>query len=346
MQRQMAQLVLALGKLHRGAADVAQREAGEQREAAERDRHERQHRFDDLAAGLVRDPGETRDRRAGAVGEDRKGFALVRLLVAGRAQAGQIEARADVGEKLPVEILDGEHQRGRLARRRAHAVRHIGADAGDDRRAVHEKLQPLRAARAVQVGRGIGRRVEHHLVVERLRDAAQQLDDAPKVVARRIEARRIDALVVEHRVGEAVGAIDDENMIVIEESREPQSDQVMHPVGIEIVMELQDDVARGRDVFQFTQHALPAVGDRLGQEAALLLQLDVVGTLGRGQDGDHDADDRDNDDEADRRRADGARTAVQSALTVLREPRQSLSPHGRPPGLTTWFGRDPIAQCL
>ena len=335
MQGQMAQAVLALGKLHGGAADVAQRESGQQREAAERDRHERQHRLDDLAAGLVRDPGEARDRHTGAVGEDGEGLALVRRLLADRAQIGQVEARADVGEKLPVEIFDGKHQRGRLARCHAHAVRHVGADAGDDRRAVLEQLQPLRAARTVEIGRGIGRGIEHDLVLERLRDPAQKLDDAPEIIARRFEALRLHALVFEHRVGEAVGAIDDEDMIVVEEGREPQADQMMHPVGIEIVVKLQDDIARGRDVLQFAQHALSAIGDRLGEQAALLVQLDVVGALGRGQDGDHDAHDRDENDETDRRRANGARTSVQSALTVLRESRQSLPPHGRPLELTS-----------
>ena len=173
--------------------------------------------------------------------------------------------------------------------------------------------------------------MKHDLILERLGDPAQELDDAPEIIARRLEARWLDALVVEHRIGEAVGAIDDEDMIVVEEGREPQTDQMMHPVGIEIVVKLQDDIARGRDVFQFAQHALSAIGDRLGEEATLLLQLDVVGTFGSGQDGDHDAHDRDEDDETDRRGADGARPSVQSALTVLRESRQSLSPHGRPP---------------
>ena len=69
-------------------------------------------------------------------------------------------------------------------------------------------------------------------------------------------------------------------MVVIEERAEPQPDQMMHPVAIEIVVQLIDDVVRGGDVFQFAQHAMAAIGDRVGQEQAFLLQFNVVGAPG------------------------------------------------------------------
>ena len=202
------------------------------------------------------------------------------------------------------------------------------------------------AARAVQLGRRVGRRLEHDLVLERLRDAAQQLDDAAEIAAHRREARRIDALVVEHRVGETVVAIDHEDVVMIEERREPQPDQMMHPVGVEIVVELQDDIIRGRDILQFAHHAVAAVGDRLGQEPAFLLQFDVVGPLGRGQHRDDDAKNGNDDDDADRRSADRAATTVILARALLRQSRDSLSPHGRPPRLTVRLGWQGIGQCL
>jgi hypothetical protein len=121
---------------------------------------------------------------------------------------------------------------------------------------------------------------------------------------------------------------------VIEESGQPQPDQVMHPVGIKIVVQLEHDIAGGRDVLQFAQHAGAAVGDGMGKQPALLMQFDVVSALGGGQDRDDDANDRDNDHDADRRGADRAPASVILALTILRESCQRLSPHGRPPRLT------------
>ena len=106
---------------------------------------------------------------------------------------------------------------------------------------------------------------------------------------------------------------------------------MMHPVGVEVVMELQDDVVRGRDILQFAHDAMTAIGDRLDQKPAFLLQFDVVGALRGGNDRDHDANNGDEDDDADRRGADRARAAAPSAFTELREPPYSLPPHGVPP---------------
>ena len=60
----MAQPRFAGGDGDCGAAHVAQHEGGEQREARERDRDERNDAADDLGAGLFRRPGEARDRIA------------------------------------------------------------------------------------------------------------------------------------------------------------------------------------------------------------------------------------------------------------------------------------------
>ena len=88
---------------------------------------------------------------------------------------------------------------------------------------------------------------------------------------------------------------------------EPQPDQVMHPVRIEIVVQLKDDIVGGRDVFQFAQHAAAAVDDGVGEKLAFLRQLDVVGALRGREHRDHDADDRHDDDQPDRRGPDAAR---------------------------------------
>ncbi len=194
---------------------------------------------------------------------------------------GKVEARADVGEKLAVDELHGKDERRSVRLREAGRVRHAGGDTGDDRGPVHEGLQALRAARAIELGQGVGGRFEHHFVIARQCAVAQQVDDAVEVGARAVETRRIDAGVAEQRIGRPVVAVDDEDVLVVEEGREAQADEVMHPVGIKIVVELQDDIVGRCDVFEFMQHATSAVRDGLREEFLLLLQLDVVGALGR-----------------------------------------------------------------
>ena len=163
--------------------------------------------------------------------------------------------------------------------------------------------------------------------------AAQQVDDAVELGAAGVEALRIDALVAEQRVGELVGAVDHEDVLVIEEGGEPQADQVVHPVGVEIVVQLQHDVVRGRDVLQLAQHAAAAVGDRLGQQlrsccsstssarsaaestATTTQMIATMTTMPIGA-------------------APSARARSSSLrLRNFRKLRQSLSPHGVPPGL-------------
>ena len=326
----MAQPVLALGDLGRAAADVAQRQARQQREAAERDRHERQHGRDDARAGAVRHPGKPRDRLVEAVGHREDMLVRMDRLGTDDAQVGKVEARADVGEELAVDVLHGEQQRDGIARH--GAARQVGGHAGNDRGAAHEDLQPLRAARAGKIGRRVGRGFEHDLVLARLRAAAQQVDDAVKLGPRRIEARGHDAGIVQHRVGQLVGAVGDEDMLVVEEGGEPQSDQMMHPVRIEIVVQLQDDIVGCCDVFELAQHAAAAIDDGVGEELALLDQLDVVGALRGGQHRDDDANDRHDDDKADRRGADAARALSFTPIAELSSFAQSPSPHGDPPG--------------
>ena len=122
---------------------------------------------------------------------------------------------------------------------------------------------------------------------------------------------------------------------------------MMHPVGIEVVVQLQHDVVRGRDVFELAHHAMAAVGDRLGQQPALLLQLDVVGAFGGGKHRHHDADDRDEDDDADRRGAECARARPSScACGTAQAASKPLATRASPQGLTLVEPRDLSGQSL
>src|SRR3954453_4298933 len=101
---------------------------------------------------------------------------------------------------------------------------------------------------------------------------------------------------------------------------------MVHPVAIEIVVKLVDDVVRCGDIFQFAQHALSAVGDRVGQKQALLLQLDVIGAPCRTQNGYDDAHDREQNDDPNRNDAACAPGGV-TAPAEFTELAYGLPPH-------------------
>ena len=170
------------------------------------------------------------------------------------------------------------------------------------------------------------------LVEIRQRAAAQQRDHAVKLELRGAEQVRIDVGIALQRISEVVCAIGDKHVIVVEECIQPQADEMVHPVAIEIVVQLVNDIMRGRDVFQFAQHAMPAVGDRIGQQQALLLQLHIVRPARGGQHRTDHANDRKRNDDPNGDHAGRARTSDVSPPAELFKRRQSLSPHGAPPG--------------
>ena len=165
--------------------------------------------------------------------------------------------------------------------------------------------------------------------------AAQEIDDAAEFRARRRKQCGIGAVGPFQRVGEMIGAVGDEYMVVVEEGAQPQPDEMMDPVAIEIVVQLIDDIVRGGDIFEFAQHAVAAVGDRIGQEQALLLQFNVVRAPGRGEHRDDDADDRKRDHDADRNRhrscADARRHSACGTFQTASKPSATRA---NPQGLT------------
>ena len=57
---------------------------------------------------------------------------------------------------------------------------------------------------------------------------------------------------------------------------------------------------RGGDAFYFAQHAVAVVGERTREQLLFVIDGDLVGALGRRQNGDDNADDSDGDDDANR----------------------------------------------
>ena len=130
---EMAQPRFAGGDGDRGAAHVAQHEGGEQREAGERDRDERDDAADDLGAGLLRRPGEARDRMAlrpvqliGQIGGRRR-------LVVELAQVRQLQLRGDAGERVAVDEFHRHHDRRRVVAGGEESAERPDRDRGNDR---------------------------------------------------------------------------------------------------------------------------------------------------------------------------------------------------------------------
>jgi hypothetical protein len=130
-------------------------------------------------------------------------------------------------------------------------------------------------------------------------------------------------------------------MIVVEEGVESQTDEMVHPVAVEIVVQLIDDIVGCGDVFQLAQHAVPAVGDRIFEQQTLLLQLHVIRAPGRTQDCNDDADDREQHDHGNRDDAAGAQQHGIAAAAKLSKLRDGCSPHSQFPG-----GLRPLARTL
>jgi len=169
--------------------------------------------------------------------------------------------------------------------------------------------------------------------------AAQEIDHATELSIRK--RLWIGARIVFKRVGEVIAAVGHDHMIVVEESVESQTDEMVHPVAVEIVMQLVDDIVRCRDVFQLAQHAMPAVGNRVLEQQAFLLQLDVIRAPRRTQDCNDHADDRQQHDHGNRDDTAGALQHGIAASTKLSKLRDGCSPHSQFPG-----GLRPLARTL
>ena len=134
----------------------------------------------------------------------------------------------------------------------------------------------------------------------------------------RVEPVRIDAAVAERGIEEWSDGVGDEDEVVVEERLQPQADIDLHPVRIEIGADLAVRGIRGGDRLDLAQDAVAVIGERAREQLALGLERDVVGALRGPEHRDHDADDRDRDDDADRHH--DARDARGSSLpaAVLR----------------------------
>ncbi len=89
----------------------------------------------------------------------------------------------------------------------------------------------------------------------------------------------------------------DEDEVVKKILIEPQAETALDPFLIRGECDAAIGLRHRGDAFQFAQDALAMVGDRARQQTAFVIEGDLVGALRRCQDGDHDADDRYDDDD-------------------------------------------------
>src|SRR5206468_1382523 len=107
-------------------------------------------------------------------------------------------------------------------------------DPGDDRGPVLESLQTLHAARVTEIGDRIERGLLKVFIAVGPGASAQQVNGTPKLGI--VEQRGADARIVLECIDELVRAVGYEHMIMVEKGIEPQTDEMMHPVAIEIVV--------------------------------------------------------------------------------------------------------------
>ena len=295
VQGEMAQLRFAGGDRLRGAARVAQDQAAEQGETADRHRDERQNACGHLAARLARVPGDAGDWIALRVG-DGGHIAVGRLArILGRAQAGQLQVVADPLQQRAVDELDRQHNRragiagGKLG---------LGADGHrhDDGRFAHHLLDPaggtarLACVLCADHRQGAGRCC--------IAAAAHEIADRHQR-ARQRHACNI-AAGTGARIFDTIGAVDDHDQVVVEEVLEPTAEVLIHPLRIVFLAHRLRGPVGCRHAFDLTQHACAALDDRLLNKLLLALERHLVGAARRGEDRDDETNHRDDDDRANR----------------------------------------------
>ena len=238
VQGEMAQLPFAGPDLLGGAPHVAQPDADQEREAAERHRDERQHAADDGAARPRRLPGKAGDRVALGVGEFNGVLAGRRRRFVDLAQAGQLQAIADFCKQCAVDKADREYDR-----RPGIAGGKIGLGADRDRAdesgPVEETLDQRRAAAGIcRILPGVDR---NGVFRHRIKTATQQIEARSDLLAK--VAGDSVAGRAEQRIRDPIVAVDDHHDVLAIEGLQPFADTAVRPLRIEGVTKLGASLA-------------------------------------------------------------------------------------------------------
>ena len=123
-----------------------------------------------------------------------------------------------------------------------------------------------------------------------------------------------------------VGGVGDEDEVVVEQRLQPQSDIDLHPLRIEVDADLAVSGIRGGDRLDLAQDAFAMIGQRAREQLPLGVDRDLVGAVRGPEHRDHDAHDRDRDDDADRHHDAQTPAAPACRLAVLRRESTELRP--------------------
>src|SRR5262249_32359870 len=204
------------------------------------------------------------------------------------AQVAQLQPRRDLRQHIVVDELDAQHDRSVVREIVGSGDGHRGKDRGLPQKG----LQADGATRRGTSRRGGG--------IADGGTAAHLIENAFHVRLDRVEPIRIDAAAAESGVEEMVGSVGDEDEIVLEVRLQPGGDVALYPLAIEPDSNPANGASRRGDTLDLAQYALAARGERAAEQLSLAVERDLVRAPRRAEHRDHDADDGDGHDHADR----------------------------------------------
>ncbi len=252
----------------------------------------------DLGARLFRRPGETADGLAVRVVEIEDEIADGQRVLIELAQIGQSQLRGNARERPVVDEFYRHENRRNAVDRRRYTVTRTDRDSRDHRRAVHQPADHRRLPVRAAVGRI--HLVETDRALRRLVAAAHEVDHRDEAGTGGRKPFRVGGAVIDQRIDQPVIAIENKDVVVVEIGFQPRSDALIDPIVIERTANVLDRTVRGGDALRFAQYALPVIAERAREHLLFVVDGNHVGALGRGQNGDDDANDRDGDNDADR----------------------------------------------
>jgi hypothetical protein len=233
------------------------------------------------------------ERPALLVGQSEDIVARVGRAVGDIVQIAQQQPRSDFSQHFVVDEFHAQNDGGIGIHVGGRFIAVGDRDGGDDRGAAEKRLQ-AGGAMISQAGRVDGDGVAG------VGAAAHDIEDRPKLRLDRIEPVRIDAAATERGIEEIVGWIGDENEIVIEERLQPQAHRDLHPIGIEADANPAIGRFRGGHGRNLAQHPFALVGQRAREQLPLVVERNVIRTVGGAECGHHHEHDCNSHDDADR----------------------------------------------
>ena len=164
------------------------------------------------------------------------------------------------------------------------------------------------------------------------------IDHRHHIGASGFEPSRQGRVVAGERIDQTIIAVENENAVVIKKGLEPLTNALLCPVGIEVGAEIARRQIGGRNAFDFAKDTVATRAQRAREHLLFMLDRDFVGALGRGEYGDHDADNGDGHNDADRDHDAQPRAIPTGILLFLLGTRALHSQHLVAPKASQYLG--------